>query len=142
MANVTETRGSSSGEASVAELVKQLSEQASRLAQQEVQLAKAELAVKGKRAGIGAGMFGGAGVFGFYMLGALTAAAILGLATAVVAWLAALIIAVVLGGVAGLLALQGKNKVQQATPPVPEQASESVKEDVQWAKTKAQAARQ
>jgi Putative Actinobacterial Holin-X, holin superfamily III len=57
-------------------------------------------------------------------------------------WLAALIVAFVLGVIAGLLALQGKNKVQQATPPVPEQASESVKEDVQWAKTRAQRARQ
>ena len=63
----------------MAELVKQLSEQTSRLARQEVELAKAELAVKGKRAGVGAGMFGGAGVFGFYALGALVAAAILGL---------------------------------------------------------------
>ena len=142
MADVTQTRSNSSEEASVAELVKQLSEQTSRLAQQEVQLAKAELAIKGKRAGIGAGMFGGAGVFGFYMLGALTAAAILGVATAVAAWLAALIVAVALGGIAGLLALQGKTKMQQATPPVPEQASESVKEDVQWAKTRAQQARQ
>jgi hypothetical protein len=60
----------------------------------------------------------------------------------VAAWLAALIVTVVLGAIAGLLALQGKTKVQQATPPVPEQASESVKEDVQWAKTRAQAARQ
>ena len=107
-----------------------------------LEYAKAELTLKGKRAGIGAGMFGGAGVFGFYMLGALTAAAILGLATAVAAWLAALIVTVVLGAIAGLLALQGKTKVQQATPPVPEQATESVKEDVQWAKTSAQAARQ
>ncbi len=142
MDNVTETGSNSSREASVAELVKQLSEQTSRLAQQEVKLAKAELSVKAKRAGIGAGMFGGAGVFGFYMLGALTAAAILGLATAVVAWLAALIVAAAFGAIAGLLALQGKTKVQQATPPVPEAASESVKEDVQWAKTRAQAARQ
>jgi MFS family permease len=112
------------------------------LARQEVELAKAELALRGKRAGIGAGMFGGAGVFGFYALGALTAAAILGLATAVAAWLAALIVTAVLGAVAGVLALQGKNKVQQATPPVPEQATESVKEDVQWAKSRAQAARE
>jgi MFS family permease len=142
MANVTETRGGSASEASVAELVKQLSEQSSRLARQEVELAKAELAVKGKRAGVGAGMFGGAGAFGFYGLGALIAAAILALATAVTAWLAALIVALVLGAVAGVLALQGKNKVQQATPPVPEEATESVKEDVQWAKTRAQQARQ
>ncbi len=139
MANVSETRAD---DASVTELVKQLSEQSSRLARQEVELAKAELAVKGKRAGIGAGMFGGAGVFGVYALGALIATAILALATALAAWLAALIVTVVLGAIAGVLALQGKNKVQQATPPIPEQATESVKEDVQWAKTRAQQARQ
>jgi nitrate/nitrite transporter NarK len=126
----------------MAELVKQLSEQTSRLARQEVELAKAELTEKGKRAGIGAGMFGGAGIFGFYAVGALTATAIVALATAVAAWLAALIVTVVLGAIAGVLALQGKTKVQQATPPVPEQATESVKEDVQWAKTRAQSVRQ
>lgn len=142
MANVTETRGGGASEASVAELVKQLSEQSSRLARQEVELAKAELAVKGKRAGIGGGMFGGAGMFGFYALGALVAAAILALSLAVTGWLAALIITVVLAAIAGVLALQGKRKVQEATPPVPEQATESVKEDVQWAKTRAQQARQ
>ena len=128
-------------EPSVAELVKQLSEQTSRLARQEVELAKAELAVKGKRAGVGAGMFGGAGLFGLYALGALTAAVILALATAVAGWLAALIVAAVYGAIAGVLALQGKNKVQAATPPVPEQATESVKEDVRWAKDRAQAGR-
>ena len=142
MANVRETRGDASSEASIAELVKQLSEQTSRLARQEVELAKAELTEKGRRAGVGAGMFGGAGIFGFYAVGALTATAILALATAVAAWLAALIVTVVLGAIAGVLALQGKTKVQQATPPVPEQATESVKEDVQWAKTRAQSVRQ
>ncbi|HET6864505.1 MAG TPA: phage holin family protein [Solirubrobacteraceae bacterium] len=142
MSSTTERGTSAPSEAPLAELIKQLSEQSSRLARQEVELAKAELAYKGKRAGIGAGMFGGAGVFGFYGLGALIAAAILILATAITAWLAALIIAVVLGAIAGILALQGKAKVQQATPPVPEEAAESVKEDVQWAKTKAQQARQ
>lgn len=141
MADAPDVRDAPS-EASLAELVKQLSEQTSRLARQEVELAKSELTVKGKRAGIGAGMFGGAGAVGFYAIGALIAAAILGLATAVDGWLAALIVAAVLGAVAGVLALQGKAKVQQAVPPVPEQASESVREDVQWAKTRAQAARQ
>jgi MFS family permease len=92
-----------------------------------VELAKAELKHKGKRAGVGAGMFGGAGVFGFYALGAVVAAAVLGLATAVAAWLAALITGAALGVIAGVLALQGKAKVQQATPPVPEGATESVK---------------
>jgi nitrate/nitrite transporter NarK len=142
MSSTTERGAGAPSDASLAELIKQLSEQSSRLARQEVELAKAELAYKGKRAGIGAGMFGGAGVFGFYGLGALIAAAILVLATAITAWLAALIVAVVLAAIAGVLALQGKSKVQQATPPVPEQATESVKEDVQWAKTKAQQARQ
>jgi Putative Actinobacterial Holin-X, holin superfamily III len=129
-------------EASLGELVKQLSEQSSRLARQEVELAKAELAVKGRRAGIGAGMFGGAGAFGFHGFGALTAAVILALATAVDGWLAALIVAVAYGAIAGILALQGKHKVQQATPPIPEEAAESVKEDMQWAKSRARHARQ
>jgi predicted phage tail protein len=142
MADGTQVREAQASEASLAELVKQLSEQTSRLARQEVELAKAELALKGKRAGLGAGMFGGAAMFGFYAVGALVATAILGLATAVAAWLAALIVAAALGACAGMLALQGKSKVQQATPPVPEQTSESVKEDVQWAKTRAKAARQ
>jgi uncharacterized membrane protein YqjE len=134
--------GTQAQDASLGELVKQLSEQTSRLARQEVELAKVELQEKGKRAGLGAGMFGGAGLFGLYAFGALVAAAILALATAVDAWLAALIVAVVLGAIAGILALVGKRNVQQATPPVPEQATESVKEDVQWAKTRAQAGRQ
>ena len=86
-------------------------------------------------------MFGGAGAVGLYALGALTAAVILALATAVTGWLAALIVAVVYGLIAGALALMGKSKVQQASPPVPEQAADSVKEDVQWAKTRATQAR-
>ncbi len=142
MSSTTEREPGARSEASLAELIKQLSEQSSRLARQEVELAKAELAFKGKRAGIGAGMFGGAGVFGFYALGALTATIILALSMAMDGWLAALIVTAVYGALAGILALQGKNKVQEATPPVPEQATESVKEDVQWAKTKAQHARQ
>jgi MFS family permease len=142
MAEATQAPKTAASEASLAELVKQLSEQSSRLARQEVELAKAELAVKGKRAGIGAGMFGGAAMFGFYAVGALVATAILAVSTAVAAWLAALIVSAVLGAVAGVLALQGKSKVEQATPPVPEQTTDSVKEDVQWAKTRAQAGRQ
>lgn len=140
MAGAPEKPGSHD-EASVAELVKQLSEQTSRLARQEVELAKAELTAKGKRAGIGAGMFGAAGVFGFYALGALTATVVLALATAMSAWLAALIVTVVLAATAGVLALAGKRNVEEATPPVPEQATESVKEDVQWTATRARAAR-
>ncbi len=125
----------------VGELLKQLSEQTSTLVRQEMELAKAELTEKGKRAGLGAGMFGGAGLIAAYAVGALTACLILALATAVDGWLAALIVAVVYGVIAGGLALAGKAQVSQATPPAPEQATESVKEDVQWAKTSAKSGR-
>ena len=133
--------GSAAADASMAELVRQLSEQTSTLVRQEMELARAELTQKGKQAGIGAGMFGGAGLLGFYAFGAITAALILGLAEAVDGWLAALIVGLVYAAIAGVLALTGKNKVQEAVPPVPEQAVESSKEDVQWAKTSAQQAR-
>jgi MFS family permease len=128
-------------ERSVADLLRHLSEQTATLVRQEMELAKAELSEKGKRAGIGAGMFGGAGVFGVYALGALTACLILVLATAIDGWLAALIVAVVYAAIAGVLALAGKRKVQQATPAVPEQTVDSVKEDVKWTKERAKAAR-
>lgn len=130
------------GEESVAELTRRLSDEATRLVRAEVELAKAELAAKGKRVGVGAGMFGGAGLVGLYALGALTAAVILALSTAVAGWLAALIVAVVYAAVAGVLALRGKSQVQSATPPVPERAVESVKEDVEWTKQRVKAAKQ
>jgi uncharacterized membrane protein YqjE len=117
------------------ELLRQLSQETTRLVHQEVELAKAELTQKGKQAGAGAGMFGGAGVIGFLALAALTTAVILALDAVMPAWLAALLVAVVYGALAALLALQGRNKVRQATPPVPTQTIETVKEDVEWAKT-------
>jgi Putative Actinobacterial Holin-X, holin superfamily III len=126
---------------SIAELLRQLSDQTSTLVRQELDLAKAELTVKAKQAGKGAGMFGGAGILGLYGVGALTACAILALSTAMAGWLAALIVAVVYCAIAGVLALTGKNKVQEAVPPVPEQTVESVKEDVQWTKQRAQEGR-
>lgn len=121
-------------EPAVADLLKQLSEQTSALVRQELELARAELTVKGKRAGVGAGMFGAAGITGLYAAGALTAAIVLALSLAMKGWLAALIVAVVYGAVAGVLALLGKNKVQQAGPPTPEQTVQTVREDVQVAK--------
>jgi uncharacterized membrane protein YqjE len=132
----------SNGDASIGELAKQLSEQTTLLVRQELELAKAELQIKGKRAGAGAGMFGGAGVLGLFALGALTAAVIAALDLAMATWLAALIVAVVYGAVAGIAALMGKRKVQEALPAVPEDSVESVKEDVQWTKTRAQQGRQ
>jgi uncharacterized membrane protein YqjE len=128
-------------ERSTPELMRELSDQTTTLVRQEVELAKAELAAKGKSAALGAGMFGGAGALGAYAFGALTACAILALATAMEAWLAALVVAVVYAAVAGVLALRGKSKVKRATPPVPEQAVDSTKEDLEWVKTRAKQAR-
>ncbi|WCB96153.1 hypothetical protein DSM104299_04909 [Baekduia alba] len=116
------------------ELVKDLSTQVSTLVRQELELAKVELTAKGKQAGIGAGMLGGAGLFALYGVGAVVACAILALSTAVAGWLAALIVAVVLFAVAGVLALLGKSRAQRAVPPVPEQTVETVKEDVRYTK--------
>jgi uncharacterized membrane protein YqjE len=120
---------------SLGELLKQLSEQTTRLVHQELELAKAELSEKGKQAGQGAGMFGGAGAIGLAALGALTACFILALDTVMPAWLAALIVAVVYGIVAFVLVKQGQARMKRAVPPVPEQTIETVKEDVEWAKT-------
>jgi hypothetical protein len=135
------SRQSADDERSLAELTKQLSDQATALARKEVDLAKAEMGLKAKRLGIGAGAFGGAGLIALLALGALTAAAIMGLAEAVDGWLAALIVAAAYGAVAGILALIGRSRVQAGTPPLPEETVESVKEDVEWAKTKAKQAR-
>jgi hypothetical protein len=113
-----------------AELVRQLTEQVSRLVRQELQLAKLELAEKGRRAGLGAGLFGGAGLVAIYGLGALVAAAILLLATVVAAWVAALLVGLGLFVIAGVLVLLGRGQVRRATPPLPRQAAASVKADV------------
>jgi len=131
-----ELRGSATGE-----LVKQLSEQTSNLIRKEMELAKAELAERGKSAGIGAGMLGGAGVAGLLALGALTACLILLLAKAMDAWVAALIVTAIHAAVAGTLALVGRARLREGMPPAPEQTVESVKEDVQWAKNRAISAR-
>jgi hypothetical protein len=128
-------------ELSVPELMRQLSDQTATLVRQELELAKAELTVKGKRVGIGAGMFGAAGVFGLYALGAFTAAVILALSLAMTGWLAALIVTAVYGAVAGALALSGKSNVKRGVPPVPEQTVETVREDVEVAKQRAQKGR-
>jgi hypothetical protein len=117
------------------ELLKQLSEETTRLVHQEIDLAKAELTQKGKQAGVGAGLFGAAGAIGLLAAAALTACFILALAAVMPAWLAALLVAVVYGVVAAVLAMRGRAKVQQAVPPLPEQTVQTVKEDLQWAKT-------
>jgi uncharacterized membrane protein YqjE len=124
-----------------ADLLRELSDQTTTLVRKEIELAKVELSEKGKRAGTGAGMFGGAGLLAVFALGALTACVILALATAMEAWLAALIVAIVYALIAGVLALAGRKQVRGATPPVPEQAMDSTKEDLEWVKTRAKSGR-
>jgi uncharacterized membrane protein YqjE len=121
----------------IGDLVKQLSEQTSDLVRKELRLAQVEMQEKGKRAGVGAGLFGGAGLVALYGGGVLIAALVLALATAIDAWLAALIVAVVLFAVAGVAALMGRKQVEQAVPPQPEQAIASTKRDVQVVKERA-----
>ena len=122
------------------ELIKDLSQQISELVRQEIALARAELTEKGKAAGITAGIFGGAGLFGIGAFLALTACLILALAEGMDGWLAALIVALAYGAIAGVLALRARAKAREATPPVPEQTIETVKEDVKWAKRQAASA--
>jgi uncharacterized membrane protein YqjE len=121
----------------IGDLVKQLSEQTSTLVRKELQLAQLEMTEKGKRAGIGAGLFGGAGLIAAFGVATLIAAAVLALATAVDDWLAALIVAVVLLAAAGIAALTGKKQVEQAVPPAPEQAIQSGKRSVDEVKGRA-----
>jgi MFS family permease len=125
----------------VGDLVKQLAGQTSTLVRQEIDLAKAELSQKATTAGKGAGLISGAAVVGLLAAGSLTACVILALGEAIPDWLAALIVAVVLGAIAGVLALQGRNRMRAVTPPVPEQTVETVKEDVEWAKSQRPSAR-
>lgn len=139
--SVVNGHGADMRDSSTGELIKQLSEQSSLLVRQELELAKAELTEKGKRAGIGAGMFGAAGIAGLLTLGALTACLVLLLGKAMDEWVAALIVTIVYAAVAGVLALRGRDKVRESMPPAPEETVESVKEDVQWAKTRARSAR-
>ncbi|NLU75143.1 phage holin family protein [Streptomyces sp. HNM0575] len=114
----------------VAELVKQASEQLSEVVRSEMRLAQAEMKEKGKRAGLGGGMFGGAAIMGVLALWALVFAAIAGIAVALPVWAAALIVAGGLLLVAGVMALAGKHELGSATPPKPEQTIDSVKADV------------
>jgi VIT1/CCC1 family predicted Fe2+/Mn2+ transporter len=127
---MTDPTARPSSEETLGALVTQLSQQTSDLVRSELRLAQAEMTEKGKRAGIGIGMFSAAGLLGFFGLAVLITAAVLGLAEAVPAWLSAVIVAVVLFAVAGGIAMVGKKNVSEATPAKPEQAIEGVKEDI------------
>ena len=118
----------------IGELLKQLASETTTLVRQELDLAKAEMREKGKKAGPGFGMIGAAGGVALLALGALTACLILALDGAMPNWLAALIVAVVYGAVAAVLYVRGKEKVDDVGSPAPRQTIETVKEDLQWAK--------
>jgi uncharacterized membrane protein YqjE len=126
---------------STGDLVRQLSEQTTNLVRKEIELAKAELTEKGKSAGKGAGMFGGAAVAGLLALATLTVTIVAVLDKAMDFWVAALIVTVVYGAIALALALAGRDRVKEGMPPAPEQTVETVKEDVQWAKSQARSVR-
>jgi tetrahydromethanopterin S-methyltransferase subunit C len=125
----------------ISEVVKTLSEEASTLIRQELNLAKAELTQKGKSAGVGLGMFATAYVFLRLTIATATAAAVLALAIPLPAWAAALIVTVVWAVIALVLILLGRQQVKRAMPPVPQQTIETVKEDVEWLKSRTRSAR-
>ena len=131
MAEAPGARPATAQDSSTSELVKQMSEQVTRLVRDELRLAQLEMTRKGKRAGVGVGAFGGGGILALYGIGCLLAAAIIGLATVVAAWLAALIIGAGVLIISAAAAWFGRAQLANATPPVPQQAAASVKEDVQ-----------
>ncbi|MGW6862208.1 phage holin family protein [Streptomyces xanthophaeus] len=119
-----------SPEESVGDLVSQASRQISELVREEMQLARAEMAEKGKRFGVGGGLFGGAGLVGILAAQALVGAVIAALALLLPVWASALIIAALLAAVAAGMAAAGKKQIAKAGTPAPEQAIDSVKADV------------
>jgi len=125
----------------IGEVAKDLTRDLSLLVRQEIDLAKSEMAQKGRVAAPGLGMIGAAGVAGLMAAGAITAAAILVLAIFLAEWLAALIVGAGLAAAAYVMARQGKERVEQAGSLLPEQTIENVKEDVEWAKNRATSAR-
>lgn len=123
-----------------AELAGDFARQISELIHSEIQLAKSEVGEKGKRFGVGAGGFGFTAVIALAGLGCLVTAAVAAVHLELVLWLSALVVA---GGcflVAGIAALAALRQVKKAAPPVPTEAIESTKEDVQWVKTQAKSA--
>jgi hypothetical protein len=138
----TQSRTVWPAEASTAQLVSQMTEQVSTLVRDELALARVEMVDKGKRAGKGAGMLGGAGVLAMYGVGALLVTIGAALATFLPVWLSALIVTVVVLVIAGVAALMGKKQVQQAVPPAPTAAVDSTKQDVDAVKSAVREGRQ
>jgi hypothetical protein len=118
----------------LSELFKELANETSTLVRQEIDLAKAELSEKGKEAGKGVGFLGGAALLGLLAAGTLTACFVFALDLVMPAWAAALLVTVVYATIAAGLAILGRNRLKEASPPAPEQTIDTVKEDVRWAK--------
>jgi uncharacterized membrane protein YqjE len=133
MADAVNATTGDSRDRPIGELVKELSSQTSTLVRQEIELARAELQQKGKLAGKGVGMLGGAAMAALLALGALTAGLIALLDREMATWVAALIVMALWAVVALVLATAGQKSLQKATPPAP-QTVETVKEEIQWAK--------
>jgi uncharacterized membrane protein YqjE len=131
----TVTTDASSRDQSTSDLVSQAATQISTLVRDELALAKAELAEKGKRAGLGGGLFGGAAVLALYGLGLLLALAVIALDLVWPLWLAALVVMLAVFAAAGTAALVGRQKLKAAAPPVPSDTIASVEADVQTIKT-------
>lgn len=125
----------------IGEVARDLTSDLSLLVRQEIELAKAEMAEKGRTAAPGLGMFGGAGIVALCAAGAITAFLVLVFSLFLPDWAAALIVGAILAAVSYVLIRQGKGRVAEAGKPVPEQTIETVKEDVEWAKTRASSAR-
>lgn len=123
-------RHETGGDPSTGELVTRLSQDLSQLVRDELRLAQVEVSGKAKKAGLGVGMFGAAGLLALYGVGVLIATAIIALALALPTWLAGLIVGVALLAAAGVAALLGKKRVEEAAPLVPEHAVEGIKQDV------------
>jgi Putative Actinobacterial Holin-X, holin superfamily III len=133
----TEDMGTDLRDRPMGDLAKQLSGDVSELVRRELDLAKTEMAAKARRAAIGGGLIGAAAILALAVLGSFVAAAIMALDAGLADWLAAVIVGLVIAGVAAAMSLAGLKSLRRATPPVPEDTVDSVKEDVAWVKTRA-----
>lgn len=124
-------------ERTLPELLRELGDETATLIRQEMALARVELVEKGKSASATVPLFGATAIFGLGAFGAVTTFLIAVLALAMPVWLAALIVTVIYGGIALVAAQTGKKKLQHVGSLVPEQTAETVKEDIEWAKTRA-----
>ncbi len=133
----TADQAAARAEQSAGELVQQVTEQVSLLVRDELKLAQLEMTRKGKEAGKGLGMLGGAGLVALYGVACLIACVIIAISHVLQAWLAALIIGAALLAAAAVVSAVGRSHLRKATPPTPTEAVESVKTDVEEVRERA-----